>query len=650
MPTLHPTNVTFRNRDILSAATLWTKQRIFNAAEGQRRPVSPRSKTNVDCNGANRPNGPSLSFSSDCQIVAVYDNCVQIWKYLANGDLGLVGSTGILEGRVISAVLIDRGIVVQIQRARDFLLEVHLLNDQGRGGQGDQDSGFEETREDAKSLVYPLVLPPSSSGSGPYHLYSSSSSTLAVVSSTGSVTLFSVNPNTPQSLSVHLLCPLETQLASDGTPLLDIQGDWLVFSPKTSPPLSTHTPLNLPPSGALYERVVENLSSTAAVSLKSLSDAGVAGIKHYLHGNNNNDDNYLSGIHNGGYKHTLDSGIHSPASNRSSPNTNPGSRPLSVLSGLLFPDQATQTTVQIIDLKTSKTLACFVPLCGASRLSLSPHDTALAVVSTKGDVIYTYDLSFVPNEVAVTGRYVRGKLPSVVTEILWDAEGAFGVVTAYKGTLHWFDKRRSFDSSNKVWKLSGWGIQQAEWFMNPRTKESLVLVARENEILVVNREGACRSKYELSHEPVSLQDDEDLLCNGSETSVTNYTSRSRDGEPLSYFELETCMPYPFIHTDRRVILSKFNDPYGLYKTGADDHKISLPVFAVAMDNTVIDFGNSDGQVKFSPGQESIELDDLEEEEIIRRARESVVLPISDNISTDNARAPLIKGEDGFVLE
>lgn len=676
---IHPTPVTFSNRDLLSAAALWTKQRIFSggtSSEDKQKPTSWR-KSDTDFDGRRRryggegfeQQGPRITIGCQGQIVAIFDNCVEVWKHLENDDLELIGRTKkICHCYIVDCVVIDNDkVIIQIQKGQEYELEIHRLQ-----------------TATCEPMFRTLILPPCSSGLGPFKMLYSGRF-LVVVTTTGSVTVFCVDQTSDEtadsgfpSFTVHPLCPFETQLNCDASPLIDIQGDWLVYCPTVSPCASDYTSLNLPPSSPLYERLVENLSSTAAVSLKTLSDAGVAGIKHYLSKDNidiGSNSHFSSGyfphinrnnnLHNSGnysdnnYEKTNDNDNIDNTNTNTNNNSKSGrSLSLGLLSGLLFPGQTDHLTVQLVDLKSSKKLACFAPLYGASYLSLSPHDATLAVVSTKGDAIYSYDLSFVPKEVTVTGRYLRGKLPSIVTKVIWDACGAFGVLTAYKGTLHWFDKQFSFRNSNKIWKLSGWGIQQGEWLMNPLTKESQILVVRSTDILLLDamNGGECKYRYELAHNPVELEDGSyPCITNNSEIEPRINNSSERDGEPLSYFELETCMPYPFIHTDRRVIISKFDDYESIFSSKNTTHSsargepqdgVYLPVFGIAMPSTVVDFGNADGQVKFSPTQDSIEGEDLEEEEIIRRAMESVVLPNTG----DKESLPKIKDEDDIIFE
>ncbi|CAN6674950.1 hypothetical protein TRVA0_074S00188 [Trichomonascus vanleenenianus] len=577
---IYKSPIAFQGQHFLATATQWTKNRILNKGDALEDATagSPPSAAPPVAGVIDRELVREISFGPSGEALVSYANSLQLWEYdpVASGGVYTVsGSANNIDGIIMSSTLIPgtRQAIVQSVRKRTSILEVYNLV-------------TPETAEPPK--VKTLVLPPSSSGPGPYSVYCPvNSGYIAIIAANGLVTLLSARDFTPLALS-----GLEAALNADGKPLFDVQGRWLaIATPAASKGQQTgRTPLKLPPSGPLYERIVETVSNTAAASLKSLSDAGVAGIKAYLN------------------KDQVPSPSATAIPGTSPTNYNDHQRPISVLNGL-FSDSSNGLDVQIIDIPTESTICHFTPIAGVSALSLSPHDAILATVSTKGDSMYTYDVTFVPKEVSVTGRYVRGKLPARVVRIIWDSYGGLGIITADKGSVHWFDKRRSLNSTNKVWKLSAWGIQDAVFVpLNRRAKSDRymqLLLLKQGQILVANVfTGSSLWKYDIPMSPVVPTDDvpADNEMNG-DTGESEEKRAPSPADPLSFFELEPCLPYPFIHEDRRFTLSIYDesqgDPHDSFSGGDDGEPPVLHMFGRPIKFQVIDFGRPEGRADFS---------------------------------------------------
>lgn len=661
-------------------------------------------------------------------------------------------------------------VLLQVLRKETIYLEVHQLNKK-------------------PSFVQSLVLPPASSGPGPYSIYAKhTTSCVAIITTSGVVTLFSVPEFLPLPLS-----GLETNLNSEGLPLFDISGRWLAYSPTKLPvpggsdtsssaaaaaataaatsmangatpgpsASALHTPLKLPPPGQLLDRILENLSTTTASSLKTISDAGVAGIRHYLsssaspHGGTLADDYAKRKQSNivlvGNNRFSVDSSGRVAIANTVKDGTLGGigivgssgaalrnaTVPAAVVANLpaalstLFQSHAYSPPVQIIDLETQSPICTFTPPQGISHLSLSPYDSVLATVSARGENIFTFDLSFVPLQVSLSGKYVRGMTPARIFQVEWDSDGGFGIITRDKGSVHWFARQpwNSFEHTtfsptatpmspsssgsgsansssvksslgsaslgifanlNKIWKLSGWNIQSMTLIpetigseKDPRKRQvggknnlplpseeddedntdnsnndndsnnkfpqnynftnfdtntldgpkfSKTLMLREGQLLVVDvATGTTAWKYDLPWHPLAenfltpeigieiVKDGEKPSGKVSSKIHVSKPDRRKDlikmVEPLAFFELEPCLPYPFIHTDRHIILATYEDEEGdnTNNNNDDDNdndndpdKCYYPssMFGVAINSKELDFGRAKGQVQFGTGLES----------------------------------------------
>lgn len=616
-------------------------------------------------------------------------------------------------------------VLLQILKDQNIHLEIHQLNKR-------------------PSFVKSLVLPPASSGPGPYSIYARQcSSCVAVITTSGLVTLFSVPEFLPLPLS-----GLETNLNSQGLPLFDMSGRWLAYSPRNMPTpgisdttasaaaavattaavlavdsnsnsnnqnqhqkqqqqslsaSALRTPLRLPPPGQLLDRIFENLSTTTASSLKSISDAGVAGLKHYLSNTPIGNSSVLASATSdlkrhsnviivGNNKFNVDSSgrvalAFNPNNNGASGNGDMfagsnGNAAAAVMTTIpaalsnLFNPNVNSVPVQVIDLESQLPICTFTPPQGVSYLSLSPYDSVLATVSSKGDSIYTFDLTFVPYHVSLNGKYVRGITPAKVSQIEWDSDGGFGVITKNKGTVHWFERQpwNAFESAGsfgiqkaisingmesenkaahnrffnyKIWKLSGWGIESmilAPQYIgsekDPRQREipapqpspspeeldetdipgllrsldgpryNKVLMLREGQLFVVDvATGTTAWKYDLPWNPVAdsfltpeigieLIKDGKIPSTDVKSKIHIPAEDTRQQllhkvEPLAFFELEPCLPYAYIHTDRHIILATYDSEEEELNSETEDEPI---MFGVPISSKELDFGRAHGQV------------------------------------------------------
>lgn len=593
----------------------------------------------------------------------------QLWEFSAiTGAYCITGSTFGVYGKILSANLVKGAgtaigteaqgfassahtskhkspalVLLQVVKRDDIQLEIHQLNKK-------------------PSFVQSLVLPAASSGPGPYTVYTThSDKCLAIIAKTGAITLFSV----PEFL-VLPLSGLETNFNSHGQPLFDISGRWLVYSPVSPIVPGTSTPLKLPEPGLLLDRILDNISSTTAGSLKLLSDAGVAGIKHYLSKDQQpnkkakHTDNVIYVGHN---RFNVDS------SGRVG-QVKGSSLPLALSS--LFYTQSTPRPIQVIDLETQTTVSTFISPQGLSFLSLSPYDAVLATVSARGDCVFTFDLSFVPRQVTLSGKYVRGKTPGKVSRVEWDATGGFGIVTLDKGSVHWFERQPwniyesqvgtgvsiggasvappSVTNANKLWRLSGWNVSnvcvapdyigsEPEYknkgdipLISPEpspfspasvssalshssvasakaSKVNKILMLRKGEILVVDRStGNCTWKYEL---PATSVQEHLLAPVLSIVEDSKTDSESECSEPeitLQHRELSPIEPLSFYEVETFLpcafIHTDRHVTLSTYDGNGDSYEDGL-VFGKVIKANDLDFGRARGQVNF----EATELED-----------------------------------------
>lgn len=629
--------VTFQNKDLLTSAAQWTKTRIFDSKRtGRYRNGHFTGADAANCRedpvvhnqpiaGPDVTGATKVSISGDILAITYLQyNLTQCWKMRDDVSAMLyLGSLQISEGKVLK---VD---VLQGWFEDHFLLLVQVSNKHSTYLQ------FYKSGPEGVSLLYDRVsLPESSDGPGPYYVYQSPfEKHAAIVTSDGLVTIIHCSDG-DDPIEFAPISGIEAELGPDNRPLITMHSRWLAFCPKKAPKQgssfsakrnsndvndsipSTHTNVELPPPGPLHERLMESLSTAAVASLKSLSDAGKAGLKHYLSrsqvdssvANNGNHGSIPKNRHEmyGYYAENYYYFDDEKRSKAGSPESlseqgygrvfeSAGSPPgLKALGNMFFGNPDTAKTVHVVDFLNNVTMGYFVPLHGVSALSLSPHDTALAVVSTKGDSIDTYDLSFLPHKVIFSGRYIRGRSPAKAQNVVWSKLGGLGLSTWDKGSLHWFDKRRSYNATNKIWKFSGWKIDEVKVF-NASQRSSLLLLVRQGQVMVVDpTNGKCQSKFDIPMTPLRMSK-EPL---GSPSPAPSEKSLADPVDPLSEYELETCLPYPYIHNDRRLtisIIAQQNlDKYFEYD---DEGGYSTTTFGLDIEGTVVDFGKGDGKTE-----------------------------------------------------
>lgn len=282
----------------------------------------------------------------------------------------------------------------------------------------------------------------------------------------------------------------------NNTPIFDIVGDWLVYSPtkqefqhmkavvdcngkpqvpkrdellgdslegydeepskgkkdkdKKKNKTSFLTPAKLPPPGPLLNRVISSLSNTAIDGILKLSEVSTNKVKSYLNNNgehtNEDKKNMVKSLNKLGK--SITKSLYNTASSTASTIT---SRP------------EDNQLIKIVDLRNDKVLAVFRPPGGVSNLSLSPYDLQLVHSNIRGDSFFMWDLYKLPLEVSLIGKFTRGKTSATIRDIFWFINNnyslnsgndvtqtstvdnisgnnyGFGCVTKSTGSVHWFN-------------------------------------------------------------------------------------------------------------------------------------------------------------------------------------------------------------------
>ncbi|RLV94106.1 hypothetical protein JA1_001948 [Spathaspora sp. JA1] len=409
---------------------------------------------------------------------------------------------------------------------------------------------------------------------------------------------------------------LQTSVNSDSVPIFDIVDNWLVYSPTkfeyrhlkainestiTQPktdeeekdPIITNdnntsgykvknsmfTPMKLPISKPLLNKVFSTVSNTALDGLFKLSEMSSAKFKAYM-----NQTSYSKPIEPttmNSISKSVGRLLYSTASNtaNSLQNTTKSLKPND------------NQIICVLDLGNDRVMGIFKPPGGISQLSLSPYDLQLVHANARGDSLYMWDLYRLPIEISLIGKFLRGKTSAIIEEIFWfinnyesskREEGevfgnnsGFGCISKSTGSLHWYNinylagsynnnrpnsfKKTSFAPGKFMdsWILSS---LKAKQFVSTPTNQSSNL----NQLAIIDEDlvlklisplnGHHFYQFQLSKMPV----DDEFVPNA--TSIKKSVSTGPPPvNPLSQAEIETCAPFLNLINNRRIEFATFED-------------------------------------------------------------------------------------------
>lgn len=405
----------------------------------------------------------------------------------------------------------------------------------------------------------------------------------------------------------------------DSSPIFDIVGSWLVYSPtkvesdyykqlvgssdQVASSLqslklrkSLYTTVKLPTPGPLLYRVVSSVSNTALDKLYKFSEMSSKRVRGYLAKSDKIIDKDVS-LHS--ISNSIGSALYSTASKL---------KKLAMSSG-------ENEVVKVVDLANGQVMAMFKPPGGISRVSLSPYDLQLVHANYRGDNFYMWDLYKTPREVSLIGKFMRGKTSASIKEIFWfvndkntdiikGTNSGFGCITKKLGSVHWYNINyvscgnennnhpnqllgNRIDNSNSGQFLDSWILpsMKAVGFCklptcsnvpsSPQTSQTRVdkqqfykvnqlafLDQRNNLRLVSPLNGKHTFKYILPREPASSLP----IIGESEAPLFNPIKYSRNVErlniqefdtPLCQAEIETCSPYLSLINNKNVEFSTY---------------------------------------------------------------------------------------------
>lgn len=417
--------------------------------------------------------------------------------------------------------------------------------------------------EDDDSIETSIILPPAIHGYYPFKIKSSSSKFIGIATNEGSLTVFD------QTKSQPLPFNLNVKMLNDDC-LFDIQGRFLAYVPADGDDEfnseDTHlTRLNVPSynSKSVYSRLVENLSNTAL--------DGISNISHNLQKKNLQTN--PSQQQQQQQQHDIKKNLKLYLS--------------SFINGGGSSKDSKSSKVILIDLESQRQIACFKPPNGISNLSLSPYNSHLITINSRGNQIYKWDLTKIPNEIDLIDIQIRGKTSSIVGQIHWYSNNIFQILTSQTGSIHSFFT----DSNVHNWilpnlEISHIGRIRPYYYSTSATttnnnksvknsssssssSNNNMIIAKSkfsNDIYLIDLNGAYNLKYQLPTLPIprSLLPDYIPIYAVKEITIKTpppqpLVGRKRAGKSsLSQVEIETCVVGEPLVKNRRFEFATYN--------------------------------------------------------------------------------------------
>lgn len=364
-----------------------------------------------------------------------------------------------------------------------------------------------------------LILPPFVHGLSPFTI-KNSSKFIGIATNEGSLTIFDTLKKHPLPLS------LEASIIDDQV-MFSISGRYLAYVPNLNNDQidDVKTPLNIPETNkdSIYSKILNNLSITAIDGVLKLSDINSIKKNLYDHQNlTNNLKNYITNLINGFKQNQF---------------------------------------IIIYDLIKQIKIGCFQPPNGISNLSLSPFNSQLVSISSRGDQLYNWDLSKLPLEISLIDIQIRGKTGSIVDEIYWSQQNSIEIITRSSGSIHCFKNNGDVDDN---WILSN---MKCNSISKTNNSNNLIAYCKDDFIyLIDSKNGSTSINYQLPKSPIpkSLLPNYIKLETIDEKIIRNdQDQKNRDYEiPISQIEIETCNLTSPLYTNKKIQLGyyDYNNP------------------------------------------------------------------------------------------
>lgn len=380
----------------------------------------------------------------------------------------------------------------------------------------------------------------------------------------------------------------QTLINKIATPIFDIRGDWLAYSPAKAEhlrikgaarlglALGYSTPIKMPPHGPLLNRVLLLFSKLALDGLVALLKALLKQIKLLV---NDGPPDYRAAL----ISKLIGKLLYSTAL-------------LTVVSIQKTADARKpqdNQLVRVVHLVTGDTKAVFRPPGGVLAVLLLPYDLQLVTMAARGDIYYMWDLYRVPKEVSLVGKFTRGKTKAVVEDIVWfitkvgdSLNCGFGLRLVGLGTVHWFNinyfwgqiNNRPIGPSNNTSFADAWihPLEGTRRLIPLPHRNQLGMVTKSGALKVVSPvNGAYNYQYEL---PLTLsdswQDFDGVVLDPAKQELRAKPEFVNANEAIAEAEINTCFAFLNLVNNDNVAFAVFDQPAPIW--GSAELKVVKP--------------------------------------------------------------------------
>ncbi|KAI5970393.1 hypothetical protein CANMA_000556 [Candida margitis] len=298
---------------------------------------------------------------------------------------------------------------------------------------------------------------------------------------------------------------------------------------------SLFTPVKLPRSTPLYNKLMSSLSKTTLDGIFKVSELSSAKYKEYME----------SKLELNKLGKSIGKSLYS-----------------NIQKGSEFLKPNDNQILTIIDLRNDRSLATFKPSGGVSQVSFSPYDLQLATSNLRGDSLYIWDLYRLPIEISLVGKFIRGTTSAVVKNISWfnteddsrDTHSGFGCISKATGSAHWYNlnsilgEEKTSKTSKKLKgsKKSREKQQKNYWTLSAFDGDKFLNVL-DSQIGVLTRAGSLKMidptngqhyyEYKIPNTPTVE------FSNPGSFKERELIASTGPKNPLAQAEIETCAPY-----------------------------------------------------------------------------------------------------------
>ncbi|GAV27706.1 hypothetical protein PMKS-001174 [Pichia membranifaciens] len=344
----------------------------------------------------------------------------------------------------------------------------------------------------------------------------------------------------------------------NSNPVFDLKGSVLMYVPKGDANMEKKnlTPVDLSSKKNLLNKLIVTFSNTALDSMFLFSEVTQQKIKNILEAHKKGEN--ASNTEN-------DNSADKSAKGSSQDNEKLKDNYRDIFTEIYNTISKTSAYVCAVDLETKKQMFQLSIPAGCSKLSISPFDLQFLTANNRGDEIFLWDYTKAYESIVLMDKYNRGKTSAIIDQLEWGTgNSSILCLSRQNGSLHYFvnESLRNYEDlkvrktkrrnksvagaasngspnsgksvSNSSWCLSHLKLKSFKVVRSLLTKDFIVALGQNNEILTIDIESGCIDGVINLEKKLSQ-----LSSNSFQGDNSNIKSELLNQE----IEVETCKPF-----------------------------------------------------------------------------------------------------------